>query len=145
MTKIKQILKKENTFNGKTSVSFTGVMDDGITGYIDSKLAPNFKEGDEVDCKVEVHQNKQGKDYNILVLTKKQSAPEAKKFPPLPTTAQMTDAGSLKLKEMAFFKAADKVTDLVMSGKVPWEKYQESHTELCNYFFGAIDGLFSEK
>jgi hypothetical protein len=147
-SKIKTITVKENTFNGKTSKSYTCVLEDGSTGYLDGKVAGGFAEGEIVDYLLEVKQNKQGKDYNLLTLTKAQfqpkheSPPEKSPTPPLPQVKNPDHILSLKFDAM--LKSTDKVVELVIAGKIGWKDFKEGHKELSTYLYSEIDELYRE-
>ena len=143
MTKIKTITKKDNTFNGKTTTSYTFLLDDGTTGYVDGKSATTFREGDDVQCAVEVKQNKKGGNYNLLTLTPSQSQQPANLSKP---SAPQGTPSSLKAQTRARvpFTAMEKVIDLVIASKVPWEKVGEYHKELCTVLYGEIESCFAE-
>jgi hypothetical protein len=149
-SKIKTITVKENTFNGKTSKSYTCVLEDGSTGYLDGKVAGGFKEGDDVEYLLEVKQNKQGKDYNLLTLTKTQASAEQvkKALDSVPITPAYVPHAKfermLSLKFEAMLKATDKVVDLVIAGKIGWKDFKEGHKELSTYLYAEIDELYRE-
>ena len=70
-TKIKSIESKSFTNNstGKTSVSHTVVLEDGVSGYLDDKSSDkDLKQGETVNYLIEVKQNKKGGNYNLLTI-----------------------------------------------------------------------------
>jgi hypothetical protein len=147
-SKIKTITVKENTYQGKTSKSYTCVLEDGSTGYLDGKIASGFKEGDNVEYLLEVKKNKQGKDYNLLTLTKTQFQPAPQPPPeklsaPSPQPLKNPDH-ILSLKFDAMLKATDKIVELVIAGKVGWKDFKEGHKELATYLYAEIDELYRE-
>ena len=63
-TKVKSIESKD--YNGK--ISYTVVLENGVSGYLNSQASDKVEEDNEVDYKLEVKKNKKGQDYNLLTL-----------------------------------------------------------------------------
>jgi len=143
-TKIKSILINEKEFKGKKSKSYLVTIADGTTGYLDSKVGDDFKEGDLVDCVIEGKTSAAGKAYNFFVLTKLKSAQQ-------PTPKKEKDVYETKSRSQSDirnevpFRAMDRIIDLIIAGKVPWEKAKEYYKELCTYLYDEINECFREE
>jgi hypothetical protein len=105
-TTIKSITSKEFTKDGKTNISHTVELDNGVTGYLNDKgSSQGLKQGDTVDYTLEVKKNKKGTDYNLLSINllppsaMTGSAPSTPEFKQ-PSVNKVQKAGSIE--EMKF-------------------------------------------
>ena len=138
-----------NDFKGKKSYKFT--LSDGITGYVDAKDAEKFREGDSITYSKEVKQNKKGEDYNMLTVSMAggttQSQPSTIPIPArptLPVNIPGVPSSKADLRAKVPFHAMDKVIQLIVGGKLPLEKVQSTHKELCTYLYDEIESCLGE-
>jgi hypothetical protein len=151
-TTIKTITPK--TFQNKPN-GFSIVLVDGTEGNLAEKTSDKgLRAGDPVEATIQDYVSKAGKHSNLITLKLMQPGaaqtatvlpqtvnPPVNKPAPLSTYSVLPKSKE-QVKIDAFFKATDKVTDLVLGGKMTWEKYQEGHQQLTTFLYGEIDKIF---
>ena len=147
----KSIVKEIKNLNKKDTYgnnSFIVKLETGEEAFFKCKTpTPPFKEGDELpDAKLEQHTKINPepdgtfKKYWVLTLPKKDDPAQGWKksggFTRQPRTKQ-------DVRSEVPFKAADKVVDMVINGKIVWEQFNKYYKELCTYLYDEIDGCFA--
>ena len=155
-TKIKSIESKSFTNNstGKTSVSHTVVLEDGVSGYLDDKSSDkDLKQGETVNYLIEVKQNKKGGNYNLLTIkrdgvTTAPSAPAPQAQTPPPTGSQPKYSSQRSIQDWKAQSAIDAMgfmVDAVATGKIDWPQLREKQREACTILWDEIDEIFNSK
>lgn len=145
---IKSIL--DNTYQGKVT-GHKVTLSDGVVGNLNDKdSTAGLNVGDTVEVEVEDYVSKKGNHSNLLTLTKvTPTVGQSPSTPPVNIPSLQNAVVSPLSKEQAkvdaSFKAMDKVIDLVLAGKVPFEQIQKNFKELCGYLYDEIESIFTEK
>jgi hypothetical protein len=144
------------TYQGKPS-GFIVTLSDGTTGNLEEKQSDKgLRVGDPIVYTPIPYTSKAGKTSTLIGLRLVQGGAPApqpssgfaptgqqKPFNPNPSAP----VGNLKAQTRAKvpFTAMEKIIDLVIGGKLGWEKIRESHRELCTILYDEIEtNTFSE-
>ena len=142
MAKITNI--EDKTYQGQVT-GHVITLDNGTTGYLADKVSDVVKEGDNVDCQLEVKKNKQGGNYNLLTLKIVQAgAPSSQATTPsqvLPPTRPISGMYSERTKGIAEMKHEARIAVIEVLGRLASEGKIEpkSITEYFNEFYPAVD------
>ncbi len=147
------------TYQGKVTGHII-TLDTGITGYLDDKQSSaDLRVGEEVSYSLTVKKNKQGKDYNLLTISRvfsggaqppvppvnvPENAPQVAKTTSIPTqglpTAQIDIA---KWKFDSRMQLCKLTHDLIIAGKFSDEEGVLHLGRWTTEMDNLIDGIFS--
>lgn len=140
----KSVVKEIKNLNKKDSYgnsSFVVTLENGDSGFYACKAdLPKFKVGEELEYEFEAKPRKDGSGtYNKISLPKSEDFQKksGSNYVRQPRTKQ-------DVRSDVPFRAMDKCVDMVIAGKVAWEKYKEYYKELCTYLYDEIDDCFAE-
>lgn len=132
--------------DGKTNVSHTITLSDGITGYLDDKGSDkDLKSGEAITYTAQDKKNKNGGDYKLLTIHRVSgsSAPASSPAPTpgvhLPATtniAQMKQQNRIEIMKVHF--------EGLFNGKIEESKMKESVAEWVSYMDGLTDEIFTK-
>ncbi len=128
-------LKKKDTYGNS---SFILKLENGDEGFYRCKAEqPSFAVGAELEYVFETKTKKDGTGtYNNISLPKKDFEPKkGGDYKRQPRTKQ-------DVRSDVPFRAMEKVVDLVIAGKIVWEKFRDYHKELCTYLYDEIDEAY---
>lgn len=142
-TKVRSVEMKE--YNGKKS--YTVVLENGVSGYLNSQGSDNISEGNEVTYALEVKKNKKGQDYNLLTVklvsetTQKGNTTETKTEPSL-------SQYDLILKQTKCKAAIEMMQEAQLSfraGKLDWDEIAVKQREVTKLLWSEFDEIFGIK
>jgi len=141
-TRVKSFETKD--YNGKKS--YTVILENGVSGYLNAQGSDTIGEGNEVDYTLEVKKNKKGQDYNLLtvkLVSETQQKPVQTGTPPPPppppTNAKMSPEFLLSQKTIIVCEVIRCVFDAYAKDKLNNLEIKGQINELVSEVFSTLD------
>jgi hypothetical protein len=160
-SKIIKIEMNQKTYQGKTTMSYTFHLEDGIFGFVNEKVAPTFREGDMVDYSYIEKTSTKG-PYKSLTVNKasggtpQASSPQPAATPTLtpkpapqapvsPPSGKITEANIFGAQANGATTLMTTVLEAVLEGKVTNVVALEKYHEFQAVLEQTIDALAGKK
>lgn len=151
-TTIKSITSKEftNEKSGKTTVSYTVELANGVSGYLNTQgSSAELKQGEQVEYNLDVKKNKKGGDYNLLTLNRvfpsqqqvtgaPVSAPETRFVAPPSAKIDI-----IKMKFDSRMQLCELTHKLILEGNLSDSEAKLHLVAWCTEMDNLIDGIFA--